>query len=261
MAEYIIQKETLDKIAKQSNKISGRSEPVTLATVVDDLSAANDEIDAQGVILEELVLSVYERSPATLFRDIIDGSVVTIRLDEVTSIGRRAFQGCQALSSVDFPLVTSIDVSAFYGYDALTKANFPQATSIGANAFCYCQALSSVNFPLVTSIGSGAFGSCQALSTVNFPQATSIGSQAFYNCQALTALILRNTEKVCVLNNVNALTNTPIKSGTGYIYVPASLLDAYKTATNWSTFASKFRAIEEYSVDGTVTGELDPTKI
>ena len=57
------------------------------------------------------------------------------------------------------------------------------------------------------------------------------------------------------------LKNTPIASGTGYIYVPAALVDSYKAATNWSNFAAQFRALEDYTVDGTTTGALDPTKI
>ena len=48
------------------------------------------------------------------------------------------------------------------------------------------------------------------------------------------------------LKNISAFNSTPIKSGTGYIYVPMSLVDTYKSATNWSTFANQFRAIEDY---------------
>lgn len=50
-------------------------------------------------------------------------------------------------------------------------------------------------------------------------------------------------------------------SGTGYIYVPRALVDTYKAATNWSTIADQFRALEDYTVDGTITGELDESKI
>jgi hypothetical protein len=32
----------------------------------------------------------------------------------------------------------------------------------------------------------------------------------------------------------------------GYIYVPKALIEDYKVATNWSTFADQFRAIEDY---------------
>ena len=90
---------------------------------------------------------------------------------------------------------------------------------------------------------------------------TSIGGSAFRGCRGLTTLILRNTEKVCTLLNTSALSSTKIASGTGYIYVPAALIDSYKAASNWSTFAAQFRALEDYTVDGTTTGALDEAKI
>jgi hypothetical protein len=48
------------------------------------------------------------------------------------------------------------------------------------------------------------------------------------------------------LVNVSGVNNTPIGKGTGYVYVPSALIETYKTATNWSTFAAQFRAIEDY---------------
>ena len=113
----------------------------------------------------------------------------------------------------------------------------------------------------VTSIGVYAFYFCQSLTSVHFPAATSIDDEAFYLCRKLTSLILRVTTQVCTLLRNNAFSNTPIASGTGYIYVPAALIDSYKTATNWTTYANQFRALESYTVDGTTTGELDPTKV
>ena len=46
--------------------------------------------------------------------------------------------------------------------------------------------------------------------------------------------------------NTNSLGGTLIASGTGYIYVPKALVDSYKSATNWTTYASQIRAIEDY---------------
>ena len=31
-----------------------------------------------------------------------------------------------------------------------------------------------------------------------------------------------------------------------YVYVPKALVGAYKSATNWSTYANQIRAIEDY---------------
>lgn len=111
-----------------------------------------------------------------------------------------------------------------------------------------------------TSIGEYAFASCTSLTTADFPAATVIGLAAFYGCDALKALLLRGNN-VCTLSFVNAFSSTAIASGTGYIYVPSALIEQYKAATNWSTYAAQFRALEAYTIDGTVTGELDPSKV
>lgn len=111
----------------------------------------------------------------------------------------------------------------------------------------------------VKNVRQYAFYGCSQLTSADFPLATSIGSSTFSSCSQLTALILRS-EKQCTLSNANAFNSTPIKSGTGYIYVPSALIDSYKSATNWSTYAAQFRALEDYTVDGTITGALDPEK-
>lgn len=118
----------------------------------------------------------------------------------------------------------------------------------------------------VTSISNSAFQNCSNLTTADFPVVTSIGNYAFNSCSKLTTVILQS-ETMVTLSNTNAFTKTPIASGTGYIYVPRELLSDtdstkdYRQATNWSTYAAQFRTLEDYTVDGTITGELDWDKI
>ena len=59
------------------------------------------------------------------------------------------------------------------------------------------------------------------------------------------ALVLPG-ETVCAVSSVTILSNTPIASGTGYIYVPSVLIEQYKVATNWVVYAAQIRAIEDY---------------
>jgi hypothetical protein len=72
-----------------------------------------------------------------------------------------------------------------------------------------------------------------------------IFQRAFSGCTKLQTLIIRGSQ-VVPLYNTTAFTNTPIANGTGYIYVPSTLVEQYKTATNWATFADQIRAIEDY---------------
>lgn len=192
---------------------------------------------------------------------IIDRSITEIADDTVTSIGDNAFCGCGSLTSVDFPNAETIGTESFSGCASLTTVNFPVATKIGSNAFNGCTSLTAVKFPAVTSIVNNGFQGCSALVTADFPAATNLASGAFNNCYALTALILRNESTVCTMATTSALQSTPILGGTGYVYVPRALVDTYKAATNWSTVGAQIRALEDYTVDGTTTGALDPTKI
>ena len=89
------------------------------------------------------------------------------------------------------------------------------------------------------------FQNCTSLTFLDFPVLSSLGYNGFNYCTALETLILRNTEQVCQQTS-DAFINSKIAKGEGYIYVPSALLDAYKAATNWSTYANQIRAIEDY---------------
>jgi hypothetical protein len=55
---------------------------------------------------------------------------------------------------------------------------------------------------------------------------------------------------VVTLSGAAVFTSTPMSNSTytgefGSIYVPASLVDAYKSATNWTTYANRITALPE----------------
>ena len=114
---------------------------------------------------------------------------------------------------------------------------------------------------VITTVGPGAFSGCIALKIADLPNINSIGEKAFEGCSQLTKLIIRGTANVTQMLTTDGLSNTPIVNGTGYVYVPAALVDSYKAATNWTPYSDQIRALENYTVDGTITGELDEAKI
>lgn len=94
-----------------------------------------------------------------------------------------------------------------------------------------------------------------------FSFSAKISSNFATGCSKLDTLIIRATRGVIAANSSGFLSGTKIAAGTGYIYVPSEYVDTYKAASNWSAYASQFRALEDYTVDSTITGELDPGKI
>jgi hypothetical protein len=137
--------------------------------------------------------------------------------------------------------ITEIGDCAFYSCSSLTTVDLPEATSIGSNAFFGCSNLTTVDLPEATSIGSNAFYNCSSLTTVDLPKATSIGNSTFYGCSKLTTVILRNTEQVATLSSTNAFD----RAANAIIYVPDSLVDSYKAAKNWSTYADRIKGLSE----------------
>ena len=140
--------------------------------------------------------------------------------------------------------VTKIGDYAFRNCTKLVTANFPNVTSIGQYAFKYCNVLKNVHVPKATTLSAYSFEDSN-IASLDLPSVTSIAANSF-NGSKLATLIIRTTSKVCTLANKNAFTDTPIADGTGYIYIPATLADSYRSASNWSTYAAQIRAIEDY---------------
>ena len=113
-----------------------------------------------------------------------------------TTIQGTTFQGCTALSGVNFQNdnVTSIGSSAFAGCTSLTSINIPAGvTTIEQSVFNGCRNLSSVTMgDGVTSIGITAFYNT-ALTTFTFPSAlTTINQSAFENSKLSGDIVLPN---------------------------------------------------------------------
>ena len=182
----------------------------------------------------------------------------------ITKVGPYGFGGCENLTSVNLPNVITIESSGFINCSLLKNVTLPKVTSIGDNGF-NSTGLESISLPSCTTLGSASFFATQQLVLAILPLVTSISgfcfnyssvqkidtssltsikNSAFYNTKQLDTLILRNSS-VCALENVNAFQDTKIAAGTGYIYVPDNLVDSYKTATNWVTFANQIKPISE----------------
>lgn len=250
-----------------------------MAEFINTIDALGDDAVIDSII--QRTITEFKDNALTMvgvraFRDCTQ--LTSVDLPVVTSLVEEAFQGCTSLKKITMPLLTNVSRGSFGLCGNLTEISFPEVTVMGGAVFYECGALKSVDMPKLTRVtGSFPFYGCGLLTSVNFPmlentngeflascrniemldfpRLTRVGKAEYNLCTKLKALILRN-ETACPLDNINALNETLISKGTGYIYVPAALVESYKVATNWSTFADQFRAIEDYTVDGTVMGEF-----
>lgn len=145
----------------------------------------------------------------------------------------------------DILIDTDIGGYCFFNCGYIKPTFGDNCNIIGDYAFQNCGRLTEVNTNKVTIIKGNAFAGLGALGKAILPNVLEINNGAFNNCKNLTSLSIKSTT-ICNLKTIGALSNTPLASGTGYIYVPKELIEQYKVATNWVTYAEQFRAIEDY---------------
>lgn len=136
--------------------------------------------------------------------------------------------------------VTSIDSYAFTNLNNITTLNIGSGMTSLSSSFPSMIGLTAVTIPnTITTIGLTAFYNCYSLKTVIIPSGvTRIEAGAFRQCSGLTKVCcLATTPPTMTNNNVFESTNNcPI-------YVPSQSVSAYKSATNWSTYASRIQTI------------------
>lgn len=183
--------------------------------------------------------------------------IETVDLPNCATIGGSAFYTCSKLTTVDLPNCMTVQSSAFYSCSKLTTVNIPNCYSIYSGGFQYCSNLTKVNCEKIEGLGLNAFNGCSKLSEISLPICKFLHQNVFLNCKSLTSLdfprvsfistaafsgctnlqtISFGSTSVCKLSNSNAFSGCTALTS---IYVPASLVDSYKTAANWSYFASK----------------------
>lgn len=160
----------------------------------------------------------------------------------INMILNSAFNTCTALSNINFRgTIATIDSYAFQSCTALSAIDLSNVTSLGQRTFESCGSLLYADMPNIISIGMGAFNGCTNLLSINIGSTIGqIYGDAFKNCSSLISITIHATTPP-PLSNIGALQNT----NNCPIYVPATSVDVYKGATNWSTYASRIQAIQE----------------
>lgn len=284
MANVVVEEQSLIDIAnaiRNKNETSNTYKPSEMASAILDITTSEDlssEFDNyetylinQETTIEDIV-SALEGKVGGVDTKEIEDAFITHTLsgdyanDRVTTIPYGTFYGDTKLTGVSFPEVTSADGYSFYKCTSLATIDIPKLKTSASYTFAYTKP-SNINFPLLETMSTYTFAYITVPCTVNLPSlktttnsgfrdskgitrvdlgsATKIDTLCFYYCNNLEKLILRKSDAICTLQSTNAFTGTKIASGTGYVYVPDDLVETYKTATNWSSFANQIKPLSE----------------
>ena len=181
----------------------------------------------EAIILSEDIVTVansaFYRKPIT-----------SVRGDSVTSVNDGAFNGCSQMTEIIFPKLKTIANTAFNNCTMLAVVNLPSVTSIGSS-FQYTGNSGVAVLPKVTSLN-------QTFRNSNFKVLdlgvyAGIGNYFVTSDTQFDTLILRKTDAICTLSNINGFAGSKFASGGagGTLYVPQALKSQYEQATNWST--------------------------
>lgn len=114
--------------------------------------------------------------------------------------------------------------------------------STGNNGKVYCNMLQEVYIGKnVTAINNYAFQQCYSLANVTIPDGvTYIGNTVFQSCYGMRYYDFSACTSIPTLSNTNAFSSIPSDC---QMLIPSALYDTWKSAANWSTYASKMVAV------------------
>ena len=148
------------------------------------------------------------------------------------------FSGCSKLESVIFGT-----------YDTQKNTNIQYM-------FQNCYKLINVDWGGINTsnvtTANGVFYNCRELTSIDISNIDSsnftMDALFFQGCTNLTKVII-NRQDIFKMTATSFFANTPIASGTGYVYVPDNMVETYKSATNWSDYSSQIKPISELVED------------
>ena len=218
--------------------------------------------ELNGVITKAIVGTSVNLSNYTFYRA---RSMTAISLgNSISSIPAYCFDACYKLTGITLPAsCTTLGIYSYNGNVSLKCISLPETlTTIGINTFYFATSLQSIILPFsVTVITAYLFNQAYGLEEIQIQgNITQVSSNAFQSIgrvkslwfpYSLTALYNESLSSLYSIEEFIFSSNTPptLSATTVFnfntllqynvrIYVPDAAVTAYKTATNWVTFAN-----------------------
>lgn len=140
-------------------------------------------------------------------------------------------------SMIDSTFLQTLGITS----NQVISVSLPECKSVGQSTFYEFHALKDVYLPKCEYLSRGAFYGANYINGVDLPVCSYIGDMAFYWCAYSMSYLKLGYDGVCQAGNGFLDQAGPLNS----IYVPASLVDAYKSAPRWTSYGYKIFPITE----------------
>lgn len=134
---------------------------------------------------------------------------------------------------VSLPACVLLEYGTFRYMESVTSINLPACKSMREEQFAYSPSLTYLSLPVCEFVASQAFQGCGSLTELTLPVCSHIGGWALWENMSKLTL---GYSSVCYLEDGNDYNIS--------VYVPASLVDAYKANERWAYYSDKIFPIE-----------------
>lgn len=191
-----------------------------VADAIKEKKGSNDAINAQN--FSDEIKNLPSGGDDGLAMSLLQRTITEYSNEEITEFGPFAFAGCSKLVRVYVPSLKYVSMLMFQE-SGLIEIELPNIYNIASQGFQGATSLKKV------TLGEGLYAN--------------VANMAFYNCTSFdTLILLPNTFKTL---GSATLAGTKIAKGEGYIYVKDELVEEYKSATNWATYADQIKPLSE----------------
>lgn len=235
-----------------------------LRSILTDRGIQNQASDNLNTLVEK----VNQIQNDVIFNSVLSDSVENLYNDKILKLNQYTFYCNQSITgTVEFPNAITLGDYSLASMKNIKKFIGNKVEAIGTNSF-NASLIEEICCRKLTSLGSQCLIGCNKLKKCYIPLGIFSGAMCIsstsleYLCVQARDYVSGNSlnikndlnAKMIVLNCLKLVTCSSIANfpsyalteGECYFYVPSSLVETYKTATNWSTYADRFRAIEDY---------------
>ncbi len=223
--------------------------------IIQVLKEKGISIDEDAKLDDVMVKAIDSISTSQGLDDYIKDDLVDFINPKLMQLGQYKFYYMPTIHNVKCDAVINIEKYTLYSCPSLKHLYFPSVVSIGEHVF-HTLGCENLILPNLKTMGTACFVNTTTLKRLIIPKCISLSDHAcsttgIYLLDAgntslipssssmpnLTILVLRR-------NLLTTLENRSCIQSIEEIYVPQDLIESYKVATNWTTYADKFKPLE-----------------